>query len=393
MRAERSYLVLTVLWFTYFWLFSCQQLIIALMPAIQVSLLLSTAAIGLLISLYSIGFVSGFFVAGFLCARLGRIKTVVLGAVIMVICIIFLSLSTDYFSISTLEIVLGLSTGIYPPAGLSLVSDLFPSKERGKYIGIHEAAVPAGMTLGPIFASLTLNLGLGWNGIVQLWIVPSLIILISQLVFFRMKDDKPSFKDEPTAVTLTKRSSWPATYLLIFIAVYFFRGVANSEVSLLPEYWVSDLGVGVGVSAFIYGIMRVFAIFGQVGIGYLSDVFGRLRVLLANQILAVLLLIPTSYLAFDPTLFASYAGFTILSNSFMPVMYALISDQSKPIERARNIGMVMSIGGISTIISPTILGLIAESYSFRTAWVFPIVTGFASIPLLLLLRGRLKGRA
>ena len=391
MGVQRSYLMLTLLWFTYFWSFSCQQVVIALMPVIQESLSLSTAAIGLLISLFSLGFVAGFYVAGFLCARMGRIKTIVLSAVIMVLSIVFLSLSNDYLSLSALDTMLGLCIGIYPPAGLSLISDLFSSKERGKYIGIHEAAVPAGMTLGPVFAGLMLNLGVGWNGIFQLCIVPSIIILISQLMFFRVKDGQLSPYDEPSVGTTSKQVGWPAMYLIILIAVYFFRGVANSEVSLLPEYWVYDLGVEVGTSAFIFGIMRIFSIFGQVGVGYLSDIFGRLRILLVLQIFGAILLIPTSYLAFGPLLFASYAGFSILSNSFMPVMFALVSDQSRPEERPKNIGMVMSIGGISTIINPTILGLLAESYSFGMAWIYPIVTGFASIPLLMLLRGNLKG--
>jgi len=389
MRIQRSYLVLTLLWFTYFWSFFCQQVVIALMPAIQESLSLSTSAIGLRISLFSLGFVTGFLVAGFLCAKLGRIKTIVLNAVIIAFSVLFLSLSSDYLSISVLDTFLGLCTGIYPPAGLSLISDLFSSKKRGKYIGIHEAAVPAGMTLGPVFAGLMLNFGLGWNGIFQLCIVPSVIILISLLTFFRVKDGQTSPYDEPPAGTTSRPTVWAPIYFIILIAVYFFRGATTSEVSLLPEYWVSDFGVEVGASAFIFGIMRVFSIFGQVGVGYLSDIFGRLRVLFVLQIFGAILLIPTSYLAFGPLLFASYAGFSILSNSFMPVMFALISDKSLPRERPKNIGMVMSIGGISSIISPIILGLLAESYSFRIAWIYPIATGFISIPLLLLLSSSL----
>ncbi|MGQ9781329.1 MAG: hypothetical protein ACUVQ8_03625 [Nitrososphaeria archaeon] len=65
--------------------------------------------------------------------------------------------------------------------------------------------------------------------------------------------------------TKSKPAAWLHIYLIILTVVYFFRGIANSEVSLLPEYWVSDLGVEVGTSAFIFGIMRIFSIFGQVG--------------------------------------------------------------------------------------------------------------------------------
>jgi MFS family permease len=84
--------------------------------------------------------------------------------------------------------------------------------------------------------------------------------------------------------------------------------------------------------------------------------------------------------------------FSILQNSFMPVMFALVSDHSHPKKLSKNIGIVMSIGGIATVISPTILGLLAQSYSFRIAWLYPIATAFMAIPLLLLLRNSLKAR-
>ena len=394
MKAQGSFAILAILWFTCFWNYSCQQVAISLLPTLQESLSLSTAAIGFLVSLFFLGFSFSFLVSGYLCNRLGRVKTIFLCIPLVMLFMLSISFSTDFLTILVLEPLLGFGTGLYHPAALSLLSSLFSSRERGKYLGVHEAAVPAGMTVGPVFVGLMLNFGLGWNQTFQLWIVPGAVILLSQFLLLKVKEGRqqPSFEDEPSADAVHRLVPWAAISLLILVAAYFLRNVANSEVTLLPEYWVSDFGVEVGTAAFIYGIMRVFAIFGQVGVGYLSDIFGRLRVLIIIQTLQTFLLISTSYLEFGPLLFASYAMFSILQNSFMPVMFALVSDHSHPKKLSKNIGIVMSIGGIATVISPTILGLLAQSYSFRIAWLYPIATAFMAIPLLLLLRNSLKAR-
>ncbi|MEM2073531.1 MAG: hypothetical protein QXO33_03170, partial [Nitrososphaeria archaeon] len=86
----------------------------------------------------------------------------------------------------------------------------------------------------------------------------------------------------------------------------------------------------------------------------------------------------------------SYAIFSVLYNAFMPVLFTIISEQSSLEERPKNISIVMSIGGISTIISTTILSTVAENYSFRVAWIYPVVTSFASIPLIMLLKNNLR---
>lgn len=363
---------------------------IALMPTIQESLSLSTSAAGILLSLNSVGYIVGFQLGSLLCTRIGRVKTIVFGTVVIIFSILLVSFFKDYLLLAVAQILIGACSGVYPPAGLSLLSDLFSSNNKGKFVGFHETSVPAAMTVGPVFAGFLLDFGFDWNRIFQFCILPSLVLLVGQLMFFKIKDKRVSCEGKLNEHVKSKLFSRIPCFLAILMIVYFFRGAINAEVSLFPLYWVFELGADVGYSAFILGIMRIFSIIGQFCAGYLSDVFGYFRVFLTIQILLAISLIPTSYLQFGPLLFVSYAIFSILYNAFMPVMFTIIADQSLPEERPKNISIVMSIGGISTTISTTVLTMVAENYSFKVAWTYPVITCFISIPLLISLKNNLK---
>lgn len=405
MRLSRSYVILIVCWFTWFWSASCGNIITALMPAIQQSLSLSTSAVGLLIGANSLGGVIAYLGAGFFCARFGRRRVIIIGLAISALCLLFISFSTSYLYILITRTVLGFSIGLYLPAGISILSDIFPLEKIGRYIGIHEMANPAGQTIGPIFASLMLSLGLGWNESLQVWIIPTIIILISQLVFIReikasaqeQKQPNEAAKTDEAATTSSRGgtaplpNSCPLKYLLLLASAQILRNVAGSETSLMPVYWVTYFGVATSTAALVFGIVKIFAIFGQAGAGYMSDIFGCMKVLTVIQLISSLVLIPVSYLQFGPLQIVSLSIFSIFTNGYMPVMFALASStcQSSK-ERLKVLGIIMACGNCANTVNPAILGFIVDKFSYGVAWVYPITTGFLSIPILTLSARKIK---
>ena len=149
----------------------------------------------------------------------------------------------------------------------------------------------------------------------------------------------PEVEQPSKASASTRAGSWPIVYLIMFAVAQLLRTVAFAASSLLPTYWVATFRVAVAEAAFIYGVMTVFAVGGQLGSGYLSDKIGRLRVLLILQVLSSITLIPTLYLPFGPALYVSFAAFTVFINGFMPVLFAFISDNSRPVDRSKMVGL------------------------------------------------------
>jgi MFS family permease len=90
-------------------------------------------------------------------------------------------------------------------------------------------------------------------------------------------------------------------------------------------------------------------------------------------------------LPFGPYLFISLSIVSIFTNGFMPVVFTYMSDRSRSTaERARMVGIVMASSGVGGVINPPIIGYLADTFSYQTAWLFPIIAGFLSIPVLML---------
>jgi MFS family permease len=324
---------------------------------------------------------------------LGPKRVIITGSVIILFSLLFMSFSVDFLFFLIMEIILGFGLGMYAPAGLSILMDYYPPEKRGQIVGIHEMAAPSGMSFGPIFASLVISWGFGWQGVLRAWITSLIVILVCQLLFVRERELSSAKEVEQHRETADapRRGSWPTMYLLMFAAAQLLHTAAMSGSSMLPTYWVAAFGVEVATAALIYGIMTVFAIFGQLGSGYLSDMIGRLKVLLILQFLTSIMIIPTLYLPFGPALYASFAAFSVFTNGFMPVLFAFISDTTRPIERSKMVGIIMSTTSVSSLVGPPIIGYLAQTYSYAVAWVYPVAATFLSIPLLIISGRKLTG--
>jgi MFS family permease len=280
------------------------------------------------------------------------------------------------------------------------LSDVFPPEKRGRIIGIHEMAAPAGMVLGPVITGILLTLGLNWNGTLQVWAIPTMIVLALQLVFLRgvgqrEETNMPARKDDPPKSVVEKSgaASSPRStrILLLIVLAMILRNVASMGMNLLPVFWVADYGVAISTAAFVFGIVRIFSIFGQAGAGYLSDIFGRTRVMLMLQIAASIMWVPSFYLPFGPYLFISLSIVSIFSYGFMPVIFSYMSDTSRSTaERARMIGIIQASSGVGGVINPTVIGYLVDKFSYQIAWLFPVTAAFSSIPILMLATRKIK---
>jgi len=67
-----------------------------------------------------------------------------------------------------------LSSTIYHPPALTMVSELFPEEKRSRILGIHAAGGTTGVAIGPITLGLILE-NFGWRFSYLVWCVPVLL--------------------------------------------------------------------------------------------------------------------------------------------------------------------------------------------------------------------------
>ncbi|MEM2111104.1 MAG: MFS transporter [Candidatus Bathyarchaeia archaeon] len=386
MKIKYGYIVLMVFWLTWFWISSANQLFPALLPVIQQSLSLSTTAGSVMIGSAFLGQSISAFLSGFLCKRLGRKSIILLGVAAVSFSILFTSLTNHYLAMLFLRFLLGVGLGTYLPAAISILSDLSSSKIRGKYIGFHETAVPTGYIAGPIVAGFALFSGLSWSDCLQIWLIPVPFIIAAQVIFVREHANQQPPEHLQTDDGEKSAGSWPFLSFLLLLLALIFRGVVVSVIALLPLYWTEELGVEAYIAAFVLGLTNVLGILGQLSAGHLSDVFGRLRVLVILNLLMAVTLTVCLYMPFNTLLVICLIIFGLSNHAFFPVVFTFVSEMAIPEKKSQMLGITIAITGFSQSLHSTILGFIVDSYGFETAWFYVVVLSILSCLFLLVLR-------
>lgn len=103
-------------------------------------------------------------IMGRLSDMLGRKKIYILGFVVFTLGSLLCGLSWDLYSLVGFRIVQGLGASMIFANGPAIVSDVFPSEQRGQALGWIGTAVAAGASTGPVAGGLLLA-NFGWESI------------------------------------------------------------------------------------------------------------------------------------------------------------------------------------------------------------------------------------
>ncbi|MFX0201756.1 MAG: MFS transporter, partial [Candidatus Hodarchaeota archaeon] len=300
---------------------------------------------------------------------------------------------TDYNLLLLLLFISGTGVALYLPTAISFLSEIFSQKKRGVYIGIHETALPIGRAVGPILVGLALFWGLGWRGSIQVFFILPILSLTTQLVFMR----EPAIQQTQEGSQLTRSDSFKFSALssytpfILLLGATTCHGVGDTFLSLMPLYWTHDFGIEIATAALIVGLTRFSGAIGHIAAGYLSDVFGRLRILLSISFFSVVLMIGSAYLPISAFLIVSLLGYSILFDAYYPVLWVYVADITPPKERTKMLGFLLAIYGILGAINPVIIGFLAENFGFKIAWIYPIALSALGFMFFLALRARFKG--
>ena len=257
----------------------------------------------------------------------------------------------------------GIGYSIYHPEGIAFIGH-FVKKRRGLRMGIHGLGGSAGRTFFPLITSALASLyGLGTSLFVILLIGAS----TSLLTFWILKEISASI-DRKARIRLKHIGRFVIFLALIqALRTAFFWGT----VSFVPAFFMSVLKADVIWSGLSVFIMTFAGLVTQPIGGHLSDLIGRHKVLAISSFgsslgfFAFLLLSPPlSLVALGLTGFFIFLGF--------PMTATIISDTVPKGALSVNVGIVAGIGGVGGIISPIIVGRLADQFGLHTALFVPI---------------------
>lgn len=138
---------------------------------------LSTAEVGLLSSMSFLGMFAGAASAGLLADRFGRARVFQVSMIFWGLGSLCCGLSTTATALGASRLLLGFGMGMEFPVAQSMVSEIMPAKNRGRYIAFLEGFWPLGFIASGLLTYFVLQVA-DWRWVFILQAIPAVFVLV-----------------------------------------------------------------------------------------------------------------------------------------------------------------------------------------------------------------------
>ncbi len=381
-RLGGGVLVLVLCWVVWLWNHGTRLAMPALAPFLREAFSLTIFQTTSYVVAPMISFYASLFFAGHIVIRIGYKRAVTVSAIGAAVSFIAAGYSNNTILLFILLISTGIFLGLYLPAAIPWISNLFADRKRGFIIGIHEAAAPTGQTLGPVTTALLATM-LPLSSVFLIW---ALAPLVAGLLLLALAPSTSSVVEQARA----DARLMPFKRLLIVIAVTVGVLIGNmGVVQIIPLYLVDVFGLEKAFAGMIVGLSRLLGLVGQPLGGFLSDRYGRANVMI---VLTILTFLSTAYIAYAPYNLL-YVIFLILQATctamYFPVTYALVSEESGAYASIQISRLLFTSGMLGPVLTGFVMGYLAENMGYTIALTYPLVFTVLSVAVAPLLKKRI----
>src|SRR6266480_754513 len=270
---------------------------------------------GTTIALTLLGWGIGGLIGGVIADYIGRKRAMMLTILGYSILTGLSAFAWDWFSFAVLRFLVGLAIGSEWVTGTSIVSELWPDKNRGKGVGLMQCGFGIGFFLASLAWLFISPLGpSAWRIMFLLGVVPALLTLWirraipesdkwervneRRVAAHERKRSGATLSGQGEALTRFNMADLFAeaeirrrvilTFLMSLASTFAFWGISTwmppymaataAKAGLPPQQWASYVAMATNGAA----------IFGYAGLGFLADVYGRKPVTIAYFALAFL---------------------------------------------------------------------------------------------------------
>ena len=344
-------------------------------PLMKSQLGLSEEAYGLAFSAFFWIYAPVQFFAGWLCDRFSVYKLMAAGILLWAASTLLMGLAGGFTSLLILRIMLGVGESISFPGSSKIIARHVPPERRG----LANAAVAAGIALGPAAGTLAGGLILGHWGWRAIFVAFGLVTLLWLLPWAEAVRGLPAtdHDDKTARVPLRKLlRKWPlwsmsivhslGNYCFYFLLAWLplfltkARGFSISEMTFL-----ATLGYAVqGVCALSYGhFSDWWTRSGR------SEAVCRRWMMIASQTLAAVAILGLAYAhtALVIGILLCLAGAASASLSLN--LYAIAQMFAGPRASGTWVGVQNAIGNLSGIVGPIVTGIVVQRAGYNSAFV------------------------
>jgi MFS transporter, FSR family, fosmidomycin resistance protein len=385
LKEQRGQVLLGTITAAHFSHHVANSLLNPLLPLIRTSFGLSYAESGFAVSAFSIAAGLANAPWGVLADRVGSRVVIVGGLFLMGAASVALATAGAYWQLLALLIVLGIVSGSYHGPAAALIARSFSPRVRGTAMGIHITGGHLSFFAAPALAGVLATATGTWRT-PYIWFAAAPIVFGTLLWFVapRVHERAAPYGDRFAAfreIRQVFRDVGP----VVSLSIAFQFGIA-ALLAFLALYLVDARGLSPALAAVFFGVPQLVGVIGAPLGGFLSDRFGRRRVMLGG----LALMGPAVYAVTvvpNEGLVIALVIFGLLWSMRSTVTETLVMDSAPPGRRATVLGgyylLNAHVGGIGA----PLFGFLAEAIGLGPAFSW-IGIAFVVMSAVALLVGR-----
>lgn len=359
------------------------MLLSLMLPLLKLEFNLTLAQTGLLATATLGGAAIGGIIFGVLADYYGRVRMLTYTMIWFAVGTFLCGFTQSFEQLLVLRAITGIGIGGEWGVGATLVSEYWPDKMRARAISIVHSGYSIGYAIA-IVATMLLAPAWGWRPLFWLGIVPAFVA-----IWIRRSVDEPESwvkskekRDAGIKLELEEAPKFPLKALfsgkslrITLLGCIFMGGalMANWGINTwLPSYLVSAKGFNMIKSGGFLLVFNLGVLFGYQAYGWLADTRGRRFTFILGLIFGsiatgcyVIINDPQILLFWNFVLGASL-GYFGTSGAYMSELY--------PAEmRATGTAFVFNFGRFMSMLSPFIIGALADTYGLGSGLGVTIV--------------------
>jgi len=366
-----------------------RQILFAVFPAIQHDLSLTDAELGLAASAFIVVYMIVTPIAGLLGDRLRRLPVAAAGVALWSLATLLSAAARSFPALLVARALVGVGESSYSPLSSAMISDAFPSEQRGSRLAIFNAAVPVGSALGYV-AGAILAARFGWRAAFMIVGAPGL--LLAALMLQLTEPRRGAMERDEAAVHPVRQLHLlfaDPVYAITTAAMAALTFVLGALAAWMPTFLVRLHGLSLRDAGVWFGLLTAgTGLIGTALGGWLGDAAVRRRPAGHLDVSAIGLLAAAPFVGLaiaagpGPWFWCATAIAEILVFLNVGPLNAVIVGAAAPAIRASAVAInILTIHLLGDALSPSMVGALSDRFGLRTA--------LAIMPPMLLLSGAL----